>query len=139
MNLHEIFNFFNQRMSQEWTETEIEFDNTSSVDIINAEEFIRFTIHVDSVDNIGHGKRPTKRLRGTLAAEIFVRHNSGTGRAAELFNLYLPIFDNLNVPGGPECRATELVNRGQTMTGTTNADRNWFMLNALTTFEVGFN
>lgn len=139
MNLPSIFNFINSKMAAEWTATEIEFDNTSSVDIINAEEFVRFIIYVDAIDNYGLGKKTSKLLRGTIGAQIFVRHNTGAGRAAELFDLYKPIFDNLNVPGGIECQATELINRGQVMTGTTVADRNWFMLNALTVFQVGFD
>ncbi|MCA1800054.1 MAG: hypothetical protein LC687_05440 [Actinobacteria bacterium] len=124
------------RLQSNWSHTPIQYQDAQLLDHQNLDEFAKFGVYFNQIKEFGHGYPPSKTMRGMVTFEIYSRHGDGVGRKYELAELYVPIFD-LVIENGITFYATDLIDKGNKISGETTIDQNWTSLHCLTDFYVG--
>lgn len=103
-----------------WSHTVITHDG-EILDVRNVSEWVRIAVREGKSNQASLGvTNPMFRYFGILFVQIFVRNNTGTGRARELADLVTPIFRSKIVNG---------IHYGVPEVSTVGPDEAWFQVN----------
>lgn len=117
-----------------WTETPIAWEN-APFEIPTSDPWIRATVIFH--DNINAGLGSSCVLAsGMIVIQIFVRYDTGTGRAIEIADALIALLQNRIIGNGIQTYTSSINKVGDAIRQLNRVQTDWYQLNVSTFFET---